>query len=200
MFGPLAWLIREIQLRNQVLDQEGRKARLNVVESPTERLKQVLDEATWVVADERNQMYVLPSREELLDSQLFPDGINLEGDASFEKYFLPVSEENETSHAVLMTDPSKFYRQSSLIDRHPRHSADKQRRFCYEGGGRQIRIMEENIFIIDESLSKSEQSLPIRNEQRRKSYPSYAANYRIYRGPLLTVIALFLTKLLIACI
>ena len=99
-----------------------------------------------------------------------------------------------------MTDPSKFYGPLSLIDRHPRHSADKQRRLFSEGGGKQIRIIEENIFITNESAFKSEQLLSIRNKQRPKSYPSYAVNHQIYRGPLLTVIALFLTRLLIACI
>ena len=158
--GPLAWLIWGVQERKLLSDDEVQKPRLSVVESPTERLKQVLDEATWVVADDSNQLYVLPSPETLLESDLFPEGAELEGDAPFKQYFLPITEEAEAEHAVLVTDPSKFYRSLSLVDRRHKHSTDKHRRSLSEGG----QIIEETVSVIKEREVESELQLPIVNE------------------------------------
>ena len=95
MLGLNAWLIWEIQQRKLFIEDEVQKTSLNILQGPkdkvqhveapwvvvnecaTKRLKQVLDEATWCVADERNQLYVLPSPEELLELDLFPEGVKV---------------------------------------------------------------------------------------------------------------------------
>ena len=95
MLGLCAWLIWEIQQRKLFIEDEVQKTSLNILQGPkdkvqhvegpwvvvnecaTKRLKQVLDEATWCVADERNQLYVLPSPEELLELDLFPEGVKV---------------------------------------------------------------------------------------------------------------------------
>ena len=191
MFGPLAWLIWGIQERKSLKNTEAEEARSSSrEEAPTERLKQVLDEATWVVADERNQLYVLPSTEQLLTSDPHPDGADLvktstSGEAQFKRYFSPISKEAETEHAVLVADPAKIYRSFSSKDSCLKSSAEKHSRSLSENNCTQDK--DECVSSIDEdqfysNLSPSREGQPFASNRKWRSNSHQSSDSKFYHG------------------